>query len=284
MFTHRLFHLLIVVTLLVITACSPQVVATSTVALLPPTALSTETTLPAASAALTPTTTVALTVTTTLDGLTTLPQRISWIAEPTIPENQVSKVEFLIDGQLAFVEQHAPYTYGRDGNSLLTSFLTPGEHSFTVRVVAVGGQTAESTVKAAVEVASVPPDGLANTSWTRAVTKEDVKKATSSEPPPSGKWGLKIDSVGWALNCCSDPGSFPLDVAYQSGGNVEFRQTLYEPPYVGSNIFCEDPDPSFLWSYTISNDGKTLSLHPVGHDPCGDRTAIFEGTWNRDGN
>jgi len=268
----------------VITACSPQVVATSTVALLTPTALSTETALPAASAALTPTTTVALTVTSTLDGLTALPHRISWIAKPTVPENQVSEVDFLIDNQLAFVEKHEPYTYGRDGNYLVTSFLKPGVHSFTVRVTTVSGQSAESTVKATIDVAPAPPDGLANTSWTREVTKEDVKKATSTEPPPSGKWGLKIDSVGWALNCCSDPGSFPLDVAYQLGGNVELRPTIYEPPYVGSNIFCEDPDPSFLWMYTISNDGKTLTLHPIGHDPCGDRAAIIEGTWTRNGN
>src|SRR5215212_2292185 len=136
----------------------------------------------------TPALTAALTVASTLDRQTTLPHRVTWQATPSVPESQVSEVDFLIDGQLTFVERHAPYTFGRDGGYLITSFLTPGQHSFTVRVNTVGGQSAEATVKAAVEAAPAPPSALAGTSWTHTMTAADQKKASSSETPPSGDW------------------------------------------------------------------------------------------------
>ena len=278
---NRSFYLLPVTALLVITACAPAPRQAPAPTLPSPTATS----IPS-----NPTSTSALIVTSTLDGLTTLPHRIQWAASPSIPESQVVEVDFLIDNQLAFVEQHEPYTYGRDGNYLVTSFLTPGEHSFTVRVTAIDGQSAESTVKAMVEAAPAPPDGLANTSWTREMTASDRQKGTSSEPPPSGIWGLDINSVGWSISYVSEdperktPQGF--DVGYQSEGEVELRATIERPVFpndFGGSI-CEEPDVPFLWSYTLSDDGKTLTLHPIGQDPCGDRVAILEGIWTREGN
>lgn len=285
MFTNRLFYLSIVVALLLITACGPVTTQAPLPTLISPTA----TAIPS-----TPTLTDSFTVTSTLDGQTSLPHRISWEAKPSIPESQVSEVDFLIDGQLTFVERHAPYIFGRDGGFLVTSFLTPGEHSFTVHVTTVDGQTVDSTVKATVEAAPAPPDELANTSWTREMTASDRQKATSSEGPPSGLWGLDIDSIGWKLSYLpEDPkrSGQLWDVAYQSVGEVELRTTIESPPYVvawnsshtGGSI-CEEPDAPFRWTYTISDDGKTLTVYPVGDDPCGDRVAILEGTWTRNGN
>jgi len=226
-------------------------------------------------------------VASTLDGQTTLPHRITWQATPSVPESQVSEVDFLIDGQLTFVERHAPYTFGRDGGYLITSFLTPGEHSFTVRVNTVGGQSAEATVKAAVEAAPAPPNALTGTSWTHTMTASDRNKATSSEPPPAGDWALTIDSVGWMFHDPAGGGQL-WDIAYQSDGKVELRTTIESPPLLdvqhetltGGSI-CEEPDAPFLWTYTIGDGGKTLTLHPSGDDPCGDRVAILEGTWTR---
>jgi hypothetical protein len=226
----------------------------------------------------------ALVVASTLDGHPTLPHRISWVAKPSVAESEVSEVDFLIDGKAAFVEQHAPYVYGRDGGYLVTTFLTPGLHSFTVRVITVGGQSATSTVKAAVAAPSAPPGGLSRTSWVRTMTASDQKKATSPEPPPTGRWDLTIDSVGWMIH---DPegGGQLFDVAYQSSGRVELRPSIERPPFPNptGGAFCEEPDPSVRWSYTIGDGGRTLSLHPVGHDPCGDRVAILEGRWTRKG-
>lgn len=226
----------------------------------------------------------SLAVASTLDGHSSLPHRISWVARPSVAESEVSEVDFLIDGKAAFVEEHAPYVYGRDGGYLVTTFLTPGVHSFAVRVITVGGQTATSTVKAAVATPSVPPGGLARTSWARTMTASDQRAATSSEPPPTGRWGLTIDSVGWMVH---DPegGGQLFDVAYQSRGRVELRPSIERPPFPNptGGAFCEEPDPSVRWSYTIGDGGKTLSLDPLSHDPCGDRLAILEGRWTRKG-
>lgn len=265
----RLFYVTVVLALLIVSACAPFPSSS------PLPVINTQTSEPS----ILPTPTAAITVTTTLDAFITLPHRTSWVATPSIPEKQVSEVDFLIDNQLAFVEKHSPYTYGRDGNYLVTSFLTAGQHSFTVRVLAIGGQGAESTVKAAVDTAPNHPDGLANTFWMRSVTDEDVKKATSSELPPTGQWELTISSMGWSIH---DPlgGGLNFDLEYQSAEHVELRSTIETPPYPNTTngAFCEETDPPFLWSYAITNDGKTLTLHPVGNDLCGDRVAILEGT------
>jgi hypothetical protein len=226
----------------------------------------------------------SLGVASTLDGHSSLPHRISWVAKPSVAESEVSEVDFLIDGKAAFVEEHAPYVYGRDGGYLVTTFLTPGVHSFTVRVITVGGQTATSTVKAAVATPTAPPGGLARTSWAGTMTASDQRAATSSEPPPTGRWSLTIDSVGWMIH---DPegGGQLFDAAYQSRGRVELRPSIERPPFPNptAGAFCEEPDPSVRWSYKIGDGGKTLSLQPVGHDPCGDRVAILEGQWTRKG-
>ena len=55
-------------------------------------------------------------VTSTLDRSTVLPTRIHWVARPSIAPASVASVEFLIDGRLGWVERHAPYVYGNDGN------------------------------------------------------------------------------------------------------------------------------------------------------------------------
>jgi hypothetical protein len=31
--------------------------------------------------------------------------------------------------------------------------------------------------------------------------------------------------------------------------------------------------------YPVAGHGKTLTLRPAGHDPCGERRAILAGTW-----
>ena len=110
-----------------------------------------------------------LTVTSTLDGHTALPSRIHWQAFASVPAAHISKVDFLIDGWLSWEETTSPYVYGRDGNWLVTSFLRPGEHTFTVRVITTDGHMATETMKASVTAPAAPPAALART-WTRVVT------------------------------------------------------------------------------------------------------------------
>jgi hypothetical protein len=222
-----------------------------------------------------------LTVTSSLAGVSRLPLRIHWVAHPSDPPIQVSEVDYLIDGKLAWVEQNSPYYYGDDGNWLVTSFLTPGPHTLTVKVKTIDGHTASEAVHAMATAPPSPPGDLAGT-WHRTVTPADVKKATSDQPPPPGRWGLIVTAHGWGLR---DPhnGGGEFDVAYTSRNVVQMRPTIEHPPFPNPDNggFCQDTDPLALWTATVGDGGKTLTLHPKGHDPCGDRAAILQGTWLR---
>jgi hypothetical protein len=68
----------------------------------------------------------------TLDNKNVLSHRIRWIAYPK-PLREVGKVDFLIDGKVRWIERNTPYVYGDDSNWLVTSWLSPGRHRFTVR-------------------------------------------------------------------------------------------------------------------------------------------------------
>ena len=241
-----------------------------------PTAVAAKATRPHASS-------VPDTVRSTLDGHTALPLRIHWAATPTAPANQISEVDFLIDGKLGWVEHSAPYYYGDDGNWLVTSFLRPGEHTFTVRAITVQGKTLTDAVRASVSVPQTPPSPLRGI-WSRVVTAKDLTKASSNQPPPPGRWELRIVPNGWQLRDPTPGASWGLfDVAYRPDRKLQMRPTVEYPPYPNGNNggFCEDTDPLWTWTYSIGAPGRTLTVHPIGRDPCGDRAAILEGTWSR---
>ncbi len=215
-----------------------------------------------------------------------MPHRLHWEATPKgYKAGHILEVDFLIDGQLAWVEQNAPYDYGGDGNYLVTSFLTPGQHSFSVRVQGVGGQNTESTVKATVVAAPDPPMGLANTFWKKVITAADLAKCTSGQCGTPGIADWRINSIGWWLHNPENPQDVGqlFDVDYQGNNIVVMRATIEEPPFPNGlgGAFCQEPDPPIAYSYKISADGKTLTLRQAEHDPCGDRVGAVEGTWTR---
>jgi hypothetical protein len=219
-------------------------------------------------------------VSSTLDGVTNLPHRIQWIATPGIPVADVAEVDFRIDGVLAWVEYKSPFVYGDDGNWLITSFLMPGEHTFAVQVKSLGGRSGTRTVSATTSAPPVPPAPLGGT-WARSVTAADITKSTSGMPPPAGDWRLMIVAAGWKLlDPQANTGLF--DVGYLPSG-LEMRPTIEYPPLPNTNNggFCGNTDPIFDWTYALGRGGRTLTLHPEGQDPCGDRAAILDGTWTR---
>jgi hypothetical protein len=220
---------------------------------------------------------VAPSVSASLDGLSVLPARIHWTVKVSDP-SQVSEVDFLVDGQKGWVEKNPPYFYGNDGNWLVTSFLTPGMHTFSARVTTVSGGSVTDTVKAATTKPASPPAALSGR-WARQVTDADTKKNTSDQPPPAGLWGLTIDARGWHLTD-PDKGGGSFDVGYLSGGRLDMRPTIEMPPYPNptNGGFCDDTDPPATWSAAAA-PGSTMTLHPIGKDPCGDRIAILEGSW-----
>jgi hypothetical protein len=222
-------------------------------------------------------------LTSTLAGRTTLPLRIHWVARTSLPAAKVAEVRFLIDHRPAWQEHDRPYVYGDDGNWLVTSFLRPGEHIFTVELETFSGRTTSRSHRARVAAAPTPPRRLAG-SWSRLVTRADVRRATSDEPPPAGRWRLGIGRTGWQLR---DPqgGGGLFDVAYASRRHLQMRPTIEHPPYPNANNggFCRDTDPLAGWTFTLSDDGRRLTLAPVRRDPCGDRVAILAGTWEMAG-
>lgn len=223
-----------------------------------------------------------LAVSSTLDGRSRLPLRLHWRATANVPDAQVSEVDYLIDGRLAWVERNAPYFYGDDGNWLVTSFLRAGVHTFQVKVVTVAGAAATDTVKAAVSAAPPPPAALDGSMWTRVVTAADQAKATSGQPPPTGRWRLRIVRAGWQLNDSTSPNQWGLfDVVYLHRGALQMRPTIEYPPYPNSNNggFCGDTDPLATWTYRVTT--TSLTLKPAASDPCGDRIAILAGTWTK---
>lgn len=222
--------------------------------------------------------TAKVTVTSTVAGLTALPHRIHWQAFPSGPSSGVSEVDYLIDGKLRWVEHTAPYFYGSDGNYLVTSFLAPGAHTFTVRAIWTDGTTATNTMRAQVSPAPVPPAALAGT-WRRFQGQMDA-----SSPPP-GYWRLVINSVGWAIDDTSGGGSL-LDVAYLSPGLLEIRQGMFTSPdsQLDGNGWCNnDPGPTVRLRYTIQ--GNTLTFTPISPLGCDGTDYVtdsqWRGTWTR---
>jgi hypothetical protein len=112
---------------------------------------------------------------------------IHWQAIPSWPSLDVSEVDYLIDGKQLWVEHNAPYSYGDDGNYLVTSFLKPGKHVFTMRAIDLENQTATDSVTVTVPPAPSPPAAPADT-W---------KAWQPAGGAPSGYASLVISSVGW---------------------------------------------------------------------------------------
>jgi hypothetical protein len=207
-------------------------------------------------------------VTSTLDGKTVLPIRIQWIARPAIAASKVEAVDFLIDGSVRWVEHHTPYYYGDDGNSLVTNFLTPGLHTFTVRAVTAGG-TATDTVKARVVEGPAPPAGLEGTWKHRVIGGCGACK--------NGYASFSITTVGWG-----NPGD-RFDARYLPNGRVVLGPEVITGLSSPRGGFCNGVDPLWTWAYTFASDGRSFDLHPVGTDRCPDRQHGLEGTWTRVG-
>jgi hypothetical protein len=219
----------------------------------------------------------AFTVRTTLAGKTVLPHRIPWLASPSLPASQIQQVRFTIDGKLRWVEGRPPYTYGNDGNYLVTTWLSPGIHTFVVLAIAKNRQRATVTTHARVVAAPQPPAPLAGT-WTRVLSKAEVAGAIDSPP---GQWQLTIDKVGWHFH---DPGHHGalVDVAYLGTATLEARSGFYTgPPGPGleGNLWCDTPFQPVRYHWTVSANTLTLAL--AGPKRCDGQSQVWAGQWTR---
>jgi hypothetical protein len=220
-------------------------------------------------------------VTSSLDAKKVLPLRSRWQAIPHISTTEVKKVEFLIDGHWLWTEHATPYFYGgnegRNGNWLITSFLNPGRHTFTVKLFASGGSIATDNVHARVIQAPPPPSKLAG-KW-----KHHVSASTCAASPgfcdTHGDITESIATLGWG----TPPGDY-WDARYESGGKVVFGPGVVNPHMSAGarqGGFCNAIDPFHTWMYTVASDDQSFQLSPAGNDPCKTRQLGLEGTWTR---
>ena len=212
-------------------------------------------------------------VSSTLDGRKVLPVRVRWRARPNIPNSKVARVDFLIDRHLLWTEHHAAYFYGgNDGNltnRLVTSFLKPGRHTFTVRAVTWGGRSAKDTVRARV-VQSPPPPAQLVGNWTHKCWAGCN----------NGVVTLSIASLGWGFEP-QPPQGARWDARYLSGDKVVFGPSVITSRRSPPEAFC-GIDPPFTYTYSLAADGNHFDLEPDGTDPCSTRAPIA-GTWTRAG-
>lgn len=258
----------------------------------------------------------AFTIRSSLDGKASLPHRIAWIGYPSAAV-EAPGVEFLIDGKVVFRNRLEPYAFGADGRDettgkrrtgyLVTSWLTPGKHAFTVRAVRASSAgsrvTASKTIHARVARAPAPPAALAGT-WRRVVARPAPADAGAlyatepggnpanpgRDPAPAGRWTMSVDRrfvqhkapTGYVIN--SDYAASAQTIRFASP--VWTTPRLFLQPENGHNAnplewaWC---DP---WgretTYTWSVDGNTLSLVPAtGVDACRQRGMILAGEWTR---
>jgi hypothetical protein len=216
-------------------------------------------------------------VTSTLDGRSALPHRIHWIAHPGVPAADVTAVSYLIDGKRMWTEKNSPYDYGGDaGSYLVTSFLKPGAHRFTVKILTVNGKTGTDTVTASVPAAPAPPAALAGT-WRRF-----IPQGSAPGSPPSGRWRLVISPVGWQIYDTAGTGDL-LDVAYSARSVLVVHTGMVTGrPKYDQNGWCGNaPGPPVRYDWTVR--GRQLMLRLAGGHGCDGFNTAIGATWTRMG-
>jgi hypothetical protein len=232
-------------------------------------------------------------VTSSLDGKRVLPLRSHWLVYPKVPSGKIKEVDFLIDGKLRWIEHESPYNYGSDDfhghlGFLITTWLTPGLHRFSAVAKASDGRTGKETVTARVLPAPSPPAEIAGT-WERTVTAGDLEKGDPNDGPPAGEWHLVFDRVGaWHL----DPlGSGVVNQYDVQGDVIHVYAPIVMAPFsdgkggvsrfghhgIGGND-CREDGPFGSYNWSVSGNHLTLKTIDEG---CGNRRAIWEGTWTR---
>jgi hypothetical protein len=218
-------------------------------------------------------------VSSSLEGKKVLPLRVYWRASAQLPTAQISRVDFLIDGKIRWIERSAPYFYGADDNGrnrgfLITTWLAPGVHRFTVRVKATKVRVATRTVRARVQAAPQPPPELAG-KWQRRA--------------PEGVWELIFDQVGeWHL----DPfGTGLVNQFAVKGSTLHVYAPIQMAPLINNHTTITrdghhdiggfDCNPSGPFgTYQWAASALELTLTPMT-ETCRDRRGILTGKWTR---
>ncbi len=235
--------------------------------------------------------TAQFTIRSTLDGKTVLPQRIKWIAYPSAPVN-FPGVEFLIDGKLVFQNRLPPFAFGADARDkatksvrtgyLVTSWLSPGRHEFTVRATSQGAtrQSATKTVVAQVRAAPARPAGLAGT-WQRTVSAgvPADRGAFFTASAPAGRYTMVFDRR--FVQHRGPQGPWVANSDYTADGTtLTIGAPVWTFAHGQETGWCDPWGPEAEYSWSVN--ANTLTLSPTGaSDGCNKRGAILTGEWTR---
>jgi hypothetical protein len=211
-----------------------------------------------------------LEVTSTLDGLGALPHRILWRPFPK-PRAGIRRLDYFIDGKKDWVEHFVPYNYGPTNGPihgyLVTSFLQPGTHTFTVKVFGPQGRTATDSVTATVSQAPAPPAELQGT-WKGA----------------HGYSTLVVSPAGWHMSVAK--GGPWVDVVYPASGIAEVQGWMavgkFKPvdPGTPPGFLCDRKlggPARYRWTVT----GQHLRLRLVSGHPCHGLAAFLAAPWTK---
>lgn len=221
----------------------------------------------------------AFTVRSTLTGKKVLPHRVHWYAFPSLPPAQIREVDFFIDNKLSWVEHNAPYDYGFNDNYLVTTWLKPGLHQFTVRAVTADGRRAAKTTSSARTLPATPPPAPLAGRWTRTLSP------AQTHGQPSGTWILEISKIGWWIKVPGPgPGANLIDVGYLAPNLLELRGGIWNMPHPENNPtegngWCDEPfqPVRYHWKTTAT----TLALSLAGPRRCDGQSTIIAGNWKR---
>jgi len=229
----------------------------------------------------------------------------------SIPRSRINQVDYLIDGKLCWIGEGSSSkypgtsfyysTYSDTRGYLVTSWLAPGLHKFTVRVATTNGQTASNTVVARVVPAPVPPAALVG-SWQRTINTANAPAPGSPGNPtdtdtPDGTYTITFSrkfiedrlpgkfTISGSINDNTGDGEEYLDDWTPGPHSFHVQGAVSIQPF-NSNTdqlggwWCEPGGPAANYSWTVR--GSDLTLTPIGRtDACGIRGFIWTGTWSR---
>jgi hypothetical protein len=228
-----------------------------------------------------------------LDGLSILPRRIAWTVTTSLPASEVREVRFRLDGLRLWTDPSPPFAYGEEGAELGT-WMGPGRHRFTVRVIATDGSRTNETV--IVRVRKTKTNDKLQNVWGR------LSKAEQETPTPPGKtpklmalvyFSDRIMSVGrspdqaFAYEYWLKGHTLHLGTAFFSGAPGESARFA---GWGAGGIQC----PAGTWSarYTWSRrqgrvtgrfEGEDIYadnlILTAEKDPCAKRRRMLEGVW-----
>jgi hypothetical protein len=230
-----------------------------------------------------------------LDGKTVLPHRIHWTASIGLTPAQLGTFAFQIDGKTRWIGNKLPAVYADGNGYLVTSWLTPGKHTFTVRAYARDGRIATDTVAARTLPPPNPPAALVGT-WRRTVDPTTGPELTPGHVAPAGNYTITFerrwiqDRLAGRFNrkhsgrtgegMIIDSDWMPKQHTFHVQGDVvSFAPTAHVNQETG-NSWCFPGGPGADYRWSITN--QQLMLTPVtGSDACAIRGFIWTGTWER---